>query len=237
MNPNAKINIKDLPQIQQISNGDYLIVESNDGTYILDYENLILGVENTAITSAVQQNTTDISTISGSVDSQIASLSASIAATYSQIYVGKALVTIDSGVTKTALLSPRPPTNIGDISVQDITVTPANADACAYPAYISSIDNTEDNRGLFSITAPINKKTLVISGAAYSNISVTSTGGLNSSTSLSAYTVSQFINGVQVYADPTIQTTPYTVSETNTPSTADQLGIRPAYYVHVIKPY
>lgn len=237
MNANAKINIKDLPQIQQISNGDYLVVESNDGTYILDYENLILGVENTAITSAVNQNSTDIASISGAVDAQLQSLSASMYSTFQRVYVGQVTVVIDSGVSKTSLLSPRPPSDLGTINPGDITITPANADACAYPAYISAIDNSEDNRGLFTITAPLNKKSYVVYGADYSSISLKSTGPLNATEGLSAYSVNQFINGVTVYADPTIQTTPYTVTETITPSTADQLGVRPAYNVMIIKPY
>lgn len=237
MNPNAKINIKDLPQIQQISNGDYLVVESNDGTYILDYENLILGVENTAITAAVQQNSTDISTISGAVDSQIASLSASMYSTFQRVYVGKASVIIDTGVSKTALLSPRPPAILGEILPTEMIVTPGNADACMYPGFVTAIDNTEDNRGLLTISAPLMKRTFTVTGADYSKITPTSTGGIVGSNSLSAYTVDQFINGVQVYADPAIQISPYTVVESLTPSTADQLGVKPIYNVIVIKPY
>lgn len=237
MNPNAKINIKDLPQIQQINNGDYLIVESNDGTYILDYENLILGVENTAITSAVQQNSTDIASISGAVDTQLAALSSSMYSTFQRVYVGKATVVIETGVSKTALLSPRPPTDLGNISVGEIIVTPANAAACLYPGYIAAIDNTEDNRGLFTITAPFFKKEYVVTGADYSSMSIKNTGVLTGTDNLSSYTVNQLINNVQVYADPTIQISPYAVTESLTQSTADQLKVMPTYYVLVIKPY
>lgn len=237
MNPNAKINIKDLPQIQQINNGDYLIVESNDGTYILDYENMILGVENTAITSAVQQNSTDIATISGAVDTQLAALSASMYSTFQRVYVGKATVVIDTGISKTALLSPRPPTDLGNILPTEMIITPANAAACLYPGYIAAIDNTEDYRGLFTITAPFLKKEYVVTGADYSSMSIKNTGVLNGAENLSAYTVNQFINNIQVYADPNIQISPYAVTEYVTESTSDQLKVMPTYYVMVIKPY
>lgn len=237
MNPNAKINIKDLPQIQQINNGDYLIVESNDGTYVLDYENLILGVENTAITTAVNQNTTDIAIISATVDAQLQSLSSNMYSTFKRVYVGKALVSVTTGNSKTALLSPRPPEDLGEILPDEIIITPANADACTYPAFIASINNNEDQRGLITLTANITKRTYTVSGAVYSSVTINNTGGLTGSSNLSAYTVNQLINGVQVYADPTTQTTPYTVNETVTPTTVEAVGAAPVYYVMVIKPY
>lgn len=237
MNPNAKINIKDLPQIQQITNGDFLIVESNDGTYILDYENLILDTDKTSITAQVNQNATDIASMSSSVDAQIQSLSSGVYSTFQRTYVGKMMITIESGSSQTALLSPRPPTDLGNILPEEVLITPANADACVYPAYVSAINNTEDSRGLITLTSVFLKRSYVVSGAVNSSMSVKTTGGLAGSENLSAYTVNQLINGVDIYADPTVQQTPYIVNESLSLTTAEQLGTKPAYYVMVIKPY
>ena len=38
---NVFINIKDLPEVQQVNNGDYLVIETQDGTSIIDFQNFM----------------------------------------------------------------------------------------------------------------------------------------------------------------------------------------------------
>lgn len=239
---NAKINIKDLPEIQSVSNGDYLIVESTDGTYIIDYENFIIGPENTTLTASVEQNATDIASVSATASTQIQSLSTEMYSTFSRVYVGRATIQIDSGISNSALLSPRPPVDMDSILPTDVIITPANADACKYPAYLSFIDNTEESRGYLTITAPFTKKSYSISGAVTSLLKLASNADISGSTPIpnnnpSFDIISDLLNKIIAYADPTIQTTPYTVSVSDDISTADQLGVSPTYNVLVIKPY
>ena len=63
----ATINIKDLPQTLEITDGDFLVVEQLDGTYILDYADLILEPEKTAISTLVYSIETDVADLSSSM--------------------------------------------------------------------------------------------------------------------------------------------------------------------------
>jgi hypothetical protein len=50
------INIKDLPELSEINNGDYILVETAEGTHTINFENFILPTENTLLTTTVEQN-------------------------------------------------------------------------------------------------------------------------------------------------------------------------------------
>lgn len=69
------INIKDLPELSEINNGDYILVETAEGTHTINFENFILPTENTLLTTTVEQNaitlreaTSAISILSTKVD-------------------------------------------------------------------------------------------------------------------------------------------------------------------------
>jgi hypothetical protein len=51
------INIKDLPELTEVKNGDYIIVETSTGTSIINFENFIIPTSNSIITTTVNQNT------------------------------------------------------------------------------------------------------------------------------------------------------------------------------------
>lgn len=68
-NSNIYVNIKELPIIEQATPGDLLIVETNTGTSIIDFENFILTPDNTTFYSDIVQNTTNINTVSANVNS------------------------------------------------------------------------------------------------------------------------------------------------------------------------
>jgi hypothetical protein len=149
----AYVNIKNLPETLQISDGDYLIVERLDGTYILDYTNLILEPEKTQIKTLVDAQQTDIEELSASMDTRYIELSTLMEANVSNTYVGMATVTVDSGYNKSAVLTPRPTAEVPEITPTDFIITPANAVACRFGGYISEVDDSTDNRGFFTIAA------------------------------------------------------------------------------------
>jgi hypothetical protein len=75
------INIKDLPELTEINNGDYIVVETSTGTHILDFINLIIPPANSVLTNIVSDNTTAVINISSIVvdnSSRIDELSAHV---------------------------------------------------------------------------------------------------------------------------------------------------------------
>lgn len=156
----AYVNIKNLPETLQVTDGDFLLVEREDGTYILDYANFLLETEKTVISTLVYANQTDIEALSASMEEQIAALSAQIDANATKVYIGQATVTIDSGTNKSAFLSPRPSSDVPDITPGDFIVTPANSIACRFGGYISEIDDSSDNRGFFTVAAGFYRTTM-----------------------------------------------------------------------------
>ena len=156
----AYINIKELPETLQVTDGDYFIVEQLDGTYILDYSNLILEPEKTAISTLVYANQTDIELLSTTMSEQFVALSDAIDASATSVYIGKATVTIDSGTYNSSFLTPRPSDDVPEITPTDFTITPANAAACRFGSFISEVDDSTNNRGFFTITANFFKTTM-----------------------------------------------------------------------------
>jgi len=94
-------NVKELPETFSIASGDLLLVETDEGTNIMDYDNLIIGIENTTFGTTIINNSTDILELSASVTS-LSSLSAAVeetAAALSGQVVGnttKALITLSA---------------------------------------------------------------------------------------------------------------------------------------------
>lgn len=158
------ITVKSLPETLQVVDGDYLIVEQRDGTYILDYANLILEPSKTAISTQVYANTTDIQDLSTNLTTTLDTFSADLYSQISKVYIGKATITIDSGTYNSGILSPRPPENVF-VQTTDFQITAANEDASRYPGFISFVDNGEDNRGFFSVATVFTKSTLSASTA------------------------------------------------------------------------
>jgi len=160
------INIKDLPEITQPNNGDYIIIETSTGTHLLDFANLVIPTTNTVITTTVDQNTTAIlnntaaintisainETLSTTVDQNttailnntaaintISAINETLSAKITNyIYIGKAIATLATSNTQTiATISPVPEFTL---TSSDIIITPANAYATKYPVYVSNID-------------------------------------------------------------------------------------------------
>ena len=161
----ATINIKDLPQTLEIADGDFLVVEQLDGTYILDYADLILEPEKTAISTLVYSIETDVADLSASVSTQISAMSAYIEQSTTKVYIGKATVKITSGTKESGMLEPRPSSDVPEITPTDFIITPADSVAGRFMGYISAVDDSSDNRGYFSITASFYKTTMTANTA------------------------------------------------------------------------
>lgn len=57
-------NIRELPEIFAIENGNLILVETETGTNILDYENFIIDLDHTTFGETITQNTANIDTLS-----------------------------------------------------------------------------------------------------------------------------------------------------------------------------
>jgi hypothetical protein len=154
------INIKDLPEITEPNNGEYLLIETSTGTHIIDFANFIIPTANTVITTTVEQNTTAILNLSAAYTSSDNSLSANIDATntkletlstatlelsstvgtFQNVYIGKTQITIPFGGSQASnILSPLS-TSI-NLLASDLIITPANQYATKQSAYVTTVDN------------------------------------------------------------------------------------------------
>lgn len=154
------INIKDLPEITEPSNGEYLLIETSTGTHIIDFANFIIPTANTVITAAVEQNTTAIlnlstnytlgdNNLSSAIDNtntKIETVSTSVlelsstVSTFQNVYIGKTQITIPYGGSQGSnILSPLSASI--NLEASDIVITPANGYATKQSAYVTNIDN------------------------------------------------------------------------------------------------
>lgn len=86
------VNIKELPIVNQVQAGDFFIVETTQGTNIVDFSNIIIPPENTTFYGDIEQLQTDvnalstlyilqtalIATVSGALDTKIDTVSADL---------------------------------------------------------------------------------------------------------------------------------------------------------------
>ena len=63
----SEVSINQLPITNQISNGDFVIVQTPNATTRLDFRNLVIGLDNTTFSSTVTDNSTDIAALSSVV--------------------------------------------------------------------------------------------------------------------------------------------------------------------------
>tara|TARA_R110000787_G_scaffold114620_4_gene224366 strand:+ start:452 stop:940 length:489 start_codon:yes stop_codon:yes gene_type:complete len=62
-----KINIKLLKEIEDFKSGDKIILETEEGTRLLDFDNLIIGSDNITFFSTITGNSTDIAALSAEI--------------------------------------------------------------------------------------------------------------------------------------------------------------------------
>lgn len=235
---NVFINIKDLPEVQQVNNGDYLVVETQDGTSIIDFQNFIIGSENNGLTVAVESNANAILGVSAATDTALQELSSNILSTLNRIYYGKAQVVISNGTEGVAILSPRPSDDVGEILPEDVIIVPANEDAIKYGGYATLVDNTDENRGVVYVTGRFKKTIYTIAAQTTIPLAIGDVNAFNPTETLSSYTpqdIVNYITGTLTFDALTENPPQVLVQEVD--STANELGITAIYNVIVVKPY
>ena len=179
MAENTYINIKDLPESLEILNGDYILIETSNGTNIINFENFILPTTNTLVTNLVNDNTTAIYKLSSDLTTDYNSKFTSVSS-----YVG-GLKT--ARVFQTSITIPINESqgsgvfeNVGNfqISLADIIIIPANEYATKNGCFPLSVDPT----GLIKIQGVFPSFKLRLNN--FTDISITGT------TSVSAMTAS-----------------------------------------------
>lgn len=65
------MNINNLPRTDYINNGSKFIVNNNDGTFLIDYENVIINVDQITFTDDINKNNAFITTLSALHDSNM----------------------------------------------------------------------------------------------------------------------------------------------------------------------
>lgn len=78
-------NIKELPETFSVGIGDLLIIETDEGTNIMDFNNFVIGLDNTTFGTTITQNVTDIATLSANIESLSAAVDSSVATISSAI--------------------------------------------------------------------------------------------------------------------------------------------------------
>lgn len=231
------VNIKDLPEITEISNGEYVIVETPTGTHIIDFKNFVLPPDNTVITTAVSANanaitnlSTKIDTVSTYAESSVYALSSALVTSYASIstylvslsgqvkllsplYIGNCTVTINGGGTQATNQGSGvilPQTSRPNISTSDIMVFPVNEYASKNPVFVSSYNTST---GQVTLQGSFLKKTI-----EFDNTNTDSINKTDLMSALSGKTFEQIIGAM-------------TYTETN--STASENAV---YNVLVIKP-
>lgn len=74
-------NIKDLPQLEEVINGDFLIIENEIGTHIINFEDFIIGPENASFYNQIATLSSNLISLSATVDSELQTLSTYILST------------------------------------------------------------------------------------------------------------------------------------------------------------
>lgn len=185
------INIKDLPELTQLNNGDYILAETATGTHVINFENLLIPTQNTVITSTVVENAaafnthvTDLSsnldllfTSTDTISSNLDTLSASFEENKNNLsalastYIKSGEVYIKQGDYTASLVI-----DVGSTySTNNILITPINTYAALYPAYVDSIDTATN---LITIRGTFNNKFITYTNTNTSELSVNN-GALN----------------------------------------------------------
>ena len=63
-----EISIKQLPLIDEINTGDLLVVQTPNATSTLDFDNFVIGLENTSFSPTISAHTADINALSTTFD-------------------------------------------------------------------------------------------------------------------------------------------------------------------------
>ncbi len=142
-------NIKDLPQLEEVIDGNYLIVENEIGTNIIDFADFVVGPNNVSFYNVVQTLSTRSISMSATVDSKVNSLSSglidrfdtkfnSVTANYPRFFaVYPNTLTVPSGLNRGQINFNSP---IDTFAQSDINVVPTN-DAASKMSWMLSLSS------------------------------------------------------------------------------------------------
>ena len=173
-------NIKELPQLEEIIDGNYLIVENDQGTYILDFQNFVVGPNNVSFYSTVESLCSKQASLSATVDSKRQTLSTNVVSAvntkisaltanyprYFEVY--PTTITVPNGTYsgKTDFNS-----ELASIKVNDINVIPTNGSASkmTWALLLSSIQNpgSPPDPLPYTYTITISSTTAVVGDATF----------------------------------------------------------------------
>jgi hypothetical protein len=199
------INIKDLPELSEIRNGDYIIVESTTGTHLIDFKNFIMPTDNTIISNTVAQNTNAILSLSTAKDTSATTLSSDLEIAKNSISTLSNSVTnlsskniLNLGFAKTQItistgnkMGTGTLSQTGNWELSDVIVTPANEYAAKFGAY--PIDIT--TKGVITIQGTFSRTMLSLINTPSVSLE---TSLRPSNNILSSYTVSEYSNSLSV---------------------------------------
>jgi hypothetical protein len=72
----SAVNINELPIVEEIKSGSYVLVETTDGTGIIDYKNFIIGTDNITFSDLLSTQDAQILALSAQVQSLESTLTA-----------------------------------------------------------------------------------------------------------------------------------------------------------------
>lgn len=198
------INIKDLPEITQISNGDYVLLETANGTRIVDFKNFVLPEANTLVSTRLNLAENQLSSFSTTFNTKydfIVSENDFIKTNFQTLcgrvlnssleYFGTAEITIETNNNQASqIINPIPSVSIlQNIKISDIIIFPLNAYAAKHPAYVSTLNTSN---GLITIKGSFHKPKITYSATQNVGIDTTATG------LLCGYSASNYASTLQV---------------------------------------
>ena len=168
----TNVNIKEIPQIEEIVEGNFLIVENNNGTNIIDFNNFVVGPNNVSFYSDFQAVSSQVTQLNGSLTSQINSISAStdslvnqkftslsstIETTYSRVFYQAGVLFFNGGETVSTSVAVVMPEGVSlDMSNVSLTfnttVTPSTTGA--FVIYPTIYGTTPDYSLQANLTTP-----------------------------------------------------------------------------------
>lgn len=145
-------NIKDLPQLEEVVDGNYLIIENQFGTNILDFKNFVIGPTNASFYNTIVSLSTFAVSMSATVNNQYQTLTATTLSAintkvgaltsnyprYFEVYPNTISIPNGTKVGSTDFNS-----ELGNIRVNDVNIVPTNSFAASvnYFAQLSSKQN------------------------------------------------------------------------------------------------
>jgi len=149
------VNIKGLPRVEEIVDGNFLIVENERGTNTLDFVNFVIGPNNTSFYSQITNLSSALVSLSASctslvldlssstnaqilaVNTRITSLSSTVTNTVSGMYYQTGNVDVPIGSRTSSLITIVKPTSLLLLAADDITLTLGSS---AFPTTIPYMD-------------------------------------------------------------------------------------------------